>query len=155
MTELLRSILAQVHLSTVVDIGITALLIYWLFSLIRGTRAVRLVIGVSVLILVYFLAVALNFILLTRILQGGAVVGLFGDQTEHAQRLQVAAKRHRRAAVQHVLLPRRANRRCVPALPATPAGRAPALPTAPAPAPTNSVRTAHRPGASGRRRAPR
>ncbi len=77
MTELLRSILDQVHLSTVVDIGITALLIYWLFSLIRGTRAVRLVIGVSVLIVVYFLAVALNFILLTRILQGGAVVGLF------------------------------------------------------------------------------
>ena len=77
MTELLRSILAQVHLSTVVDIGITALLIYWLFSLIRGTRAVRLVIGVSVLIVVYFLAVAFNFILLTRILQGGAVVGLF------------------------------------------------------------------------------
>ena len=77
MTELLRSILAQVHLSTVVDIGITALLIYWLFSLIRGTRAVRLVIGVSVLIVVYFLAVAFNFVLLTRILQGGAVVGLF------------------------------------------------------------------------------
>ena len=64
MTELLRSILAQVHLSTVVDIGITALLIYWLFSLIRGTRAVRLVIGVSVLIVVYFLAVAFNFIAL-------------------------------------------------------------------------------------------
>ena len=77
MTELLRSILDQVRLSTVVDVGITALLIYWLFSLIRGTRAVRLVIGVSVLIVVYFLAVAFNFILLTRILQGGAVVGLF------------------------------------------------------------------------------
>jgi diadenylate cyclase len=77
MTELLRSIFEQVHPSTVVDIGITALLIYWLFSLIRGTRAVRLVIGVSVLIIVYFLAVAFNLILLTRILQGGAVVGLF------------------------------------------------------------------------------
>ncbi len=77
MTELLRSILEQVRPSTVVDVGITALLIYWLFSLIRGTRAVRLVIGVSVLIVVYFLAVAFNLILLTRILQGGAVVGLF------------------------------------------------------------------------------
>ena len=77
MTELLRSILGQVRPSTVVDVGITALLIYWLFSLIRGTRAVRLVIGVSVLIVVYFLAVAFNLILLTRILQGGAVVGLF------------------------------------------------------------------------------
>src|SRR4249920_3377283 len=75
--QLLRSILDQVTPTAVIDIGITALLIYWLFSLIRGTRAVRLVIGVSVLIVVYALAVALNFILLTRILQGGAVVGLF------------------------------------------------------------------------------
>ena len=77
MTDLLGSILDQVSVTTVVDIGITALLIYWLFSLIRGTRAVRLVIGVSVLILVYALAVAFNLVLLTRILQGGAVVGLF------------------------------------------------------------------------------
>ncbi len=77
MTELLGSILEQVRLTTLVDIGITALLIYWLFSLIRGTRAVRLVIGVSVLFVVYVLAVALGLELLTRILQGGAVVGLF------------------------------------------------------------------------------
>ena len=77
MTDLLGSILGQVSLTTVIDIGITALLIYWLFSLIRGTRAVRLVIGVSVLIVVYALAVAFNLVLLTRILQAGAVVGLF------------------------------------------------------------------------------
>ena len=57
---LLSSILEQVRLTTIVDIGITALLIYWLFSLIRGTRAVRLVIGVSVLVLVYALAVAFD-----------------------------------------------------------------------------------------------
>jgi diadenylate cyclase len=77
MPELLRSILDQVQLTTLIDIGITALLIYWLFSLIRGTRAVRLVIGVSVLIVVYLLAVAFRLVLLTNILQGGAVVGLF------------------------------------------------------------------------------
>ena len=75
MTQLLGSILEQVSLTTVIDIGITALLIYWLFSLIRGTRAVRLVIGVSVLIVVYALAVAFDLVLLTRILQAGAVVG--------------------------------------------------------------------------------
>ncbi len=74
---LLESILKQVNPASVIDIAITALLIYWLFSLIRGTRAVRLVIGVSVLIVVYALAVAINLVLLTRILQGGAVVGLF------------------------------------------------------------------------------
>jgi diadenylate cyclase len=48
-----------------------------LFSLIRGTRAVRLVIGVSVLVVVYALAVAFDLRLLTQILQTGAVVGLF------------------------------------------------------------------------------
>jgi diadenylate cyclase len=77
MSELLGSIMEQVRLTTLVDIAITSLLIYWLFSLIRGTRAVRLVIGVSVLFVVYVLAVALGLELLTRILQGGAVVGLF------------------------------------------------------------------------------
>lgn len=77
MPQLPDTILDQVRLTTVIDIGITALLIYGLFSLIRGTRAVRLVIGVSVLIVIYLLAVAFELELLTRILQAGAVVGLF------------------------------------------------------------------------------
>jgi diadenylate cyclase len=77
MPQLLGSILEGLSLSSIVDIGITALLIYWLFSLIRGTRAVRLVIGVSVLFVVYALAVAFELRLLTQILQDGAVVGLF------------------------------------------------------------------------------
>ena len=77
MPQVLASILDQVRPTTLLDIGITALLIYWLFSLIRGTRAVRLVIGVSVLFVVYFAAQALSLRLLTQILQTGAVVGLF------------------------------------------------------------------------------
>ncbi len=77
MPQLVQSIMDQVRLTTVIDIGITALLIYWLFSLIRGTRAVRLVIGVSVLFLVYAAAQALDLRLLSQILQTGAVVGLF------------------------------------------------------------------------------
>ena len=77
MTQLIQSILEQVRLSTLVDIGITSLLIYWLFSLIRGTRAVRLVIGVSVLFVVYAAAQAFDLRLLQQILQTGAVVGLF------------------------------------------------------------------------------
>ena len=77
MPELLASILDQVRPTTILDIGITALLIYWLFSLIRGTQAVRLVIGVTVLFVVYFAAQALELRLLTQILQAGAVVGLF------------------------------------------------------------------------------
>ncbi len=77
MPQVLSSILEQVRLTTVLDVGITALLIYWLFSLIRGTSAVRLVIGVSVLFVVYFMAQLLSLRLLTQILQAGAVVGLF------------------------------------------------------------------------------
>jgi diadenylate cyclase len=77
MAQLLESIFDQVKATTVIDVGITALLIYWLFSLIRGTRAVRLVIGVTVLFAVYAVAQYLNLQLLTQILQTGAVVGLF------------------------------------------------------------------------------
>ncbi|HVM30644.1 MAG TPA: diadenylate cyclase CdaA [Candidatus Limnocylindrales bacterium] len=58
------------------DIALTALLIYGLFSLIRGTRAVRLVIGVTVLYAIYVLAQAFGLQLLSQILQAGAVVGL-------------------------------------------------------------------------------
>jgi len=77
MPQLLESILDQVRPATLLDIGITALLIYWLFSLIRGTRAVRLVIGVTVLFLAYAVAQELSLRLLTRIMETGAVVGLF------------------------------------------------------------------------------
>ena len=77
MQELVRSILEQVGLSTVLDIGITALLIYWLFSLIRGTQAVRLVVGVSILIFVYFFAQWAGLRVLSQVLESGAVVGLF------------------------------------------------------------------------------
>ncbi|HEX8940493.1 MAG TPA: diadenylate cyclase CdaA [Candidatus Limnocylindrales bacterium] len=77
MPQLIQSILGQIRLNTLVDIGITALLIYWLFSLIRGTRAVRLVIGVSVLFAVYATAQAFELRLLSQIMQTGAVVGLF------------------------------------------------------------------------------
>jgi len=58
------------------DIALTALLIYGLFSLIRGTRAVRLVIGVTVLYLIYVVAQYFGLQLLSQILQAGAVVGL-------------------------------------------------------------------------------
>jgi diadenylate cyclase len=77
MPQLLASIVDRIDLTSLVDIGITALLIYWLFSLIRGTRAVSLVIGVTVLFAVYAAARFFGLFLLTQILQTGAVVGLF------------------------------------------------------------------------------
>jgi diadenylate cyclase len=66
----------QVQPIAILDIGLTALLIYGLFSLIRGTRAVRLVIGVTILYGIYVIAQALGLQLLSQILQAGAVVGL-------------------------------------------------------------------------------
>ncbi len=77
MWEFLESIGGQVSLATLVDIGLTAVVIYWVFSLIRGTRAVRLVIGVSVILVIYGVAQAAGLRLFTQLLQAGAVVGLF------------------------------------------------------------------------------
>ncbi len=77
MPPLIESILDQITPNALLDIAIVSLLLYWLFSLIRGTRAVRLVIGVTVLFAVYAAAQALQLRLLIQIMQTGAVVGLF------------------------------------------------------------------------------
>lgn len=74
---LIQSVIDQITPNMVADVAITSLLIYWLFSLIRGTRAVRLVIGVCLLLLVYSAALFFDLRLLTVILQTGAYVGLF------------------------------------------------------------------------------
>ncbi|CAN5612404.1 hypothetical protein BH23CHL6_BH23CHL6_02890 [soil metagenome] len=66
----------EVQPVALLDIALTALLIYGLFSLIRGTRAVRVVIGVTILYAIYIAAQALGLQLLSQILQAGAVVGL-------------------------------------------------------------------------------
>jgi len=63
--------------TSLVDIALVAIVIYWIFILIRGTRAVRIVIGLSILYLIYLVAQALDLRLLSTLLQAGAVVGLF------------------------------------------------------------------------------
>jgi len=63
--------------TSLIDILLVAIVIYWIFILIRGTRAVRIVIGLSILYLVYLGAEALDLRLLSTLLQAGAVVGLF------------------------------------------------------------------------------
>lgn len=63
--------------TSLVDILLVAVVIYWVFVLIRRTRAVRIVIGLSVLYLVYLVAELLDLRLLSTLLQTGAVVGLF------------------------------------------------------------------------------
>jgi diadenylate cyclase len=76
LVNLVRGLLADFPTVAILDIALTALLIYGLFSLIRGTRAVRLVIGVTVLYAIYVVAQTLGLQLLSQILQAGAVVGL-------------------------------------------------------------------------------
>jgi diadenylate cyclase len=76
ITEFLDTFLRGSWLS-IVDILVVAILIYWLFVLIRGTRAVRILIGLSIVALVYLAAQALQLELLSTLLQAGAVVGLF------------------------------------------------------------------------------
>ena len=77
MPQFVDSLVRQITPATVLDIAITALFLYWVFSLIRGTRAVTLVIGVTILFGIYALAQFLELRLFTQILQAGAVVGLF------------------------------------------------------------------------------
>lgn len=62
--------------TVLLDIFLTAALIYGVLSLIQGTRAVRLVIGAIILYLVYVVAQDLELRLLSGIMQAGAVVGL-------------------------------------------------------------------------------
>ena len=62
---------------SLIDIGLVAIVIYWIFILIRGTRAVRIVLGLSILYLVYLGAQIADLRLLSTLLQTGAVVGLF------------------------------------------------------------------------------
>ena len=63
--------------TSIIDIGLVAIVIYWLFILIRGTRAVRIVIGLSILYLVYLGAILFDLDLLRRLMETAAVVGLF------------------------------------------------------------------------------
>ena len=67
----------QLEPIAILDIVLTALLIYGAFSLIQGTRAVRLIVGAILLYLLYVMAQALDLRLLSGIMQLGAVVGLF------------------------------------------------------------------------------
>ncbi len=63
--------------TSIIDIGLVAFVIYWLFILIRGTRAVRIVIGLSILYLVYLGAIVFELQLLRRLMETAAVVGIF------------------------------------------------------------------------------
>lgn len=74
----LRDLAAELRIepSALLDIFLTAVLIYLVLRLIQGTRAVRLAIGAAIVYGVYVIALELDLRLLSGILQTGAVVGL-------------------------------------------------------------------------------
>ena len=74
----LRDLAADLRIepSALLDIFLTAVLIYLVLRLIQGTRAVRLAIGAAIVYGVYVIALELDLRLLSGILQTGAVVGL-------------------------------------------------------------------------------
>jgi len=76
--EPLRDLASELRIepSALLDILLTAGLIYLVLRLIQGTRAVRLAIGAAIVYVVYVFAQELDLRLLSGILQAGAVVGL-------------------------------------------------------------------------------
>ncbi|MED9969770.1 MAG: diadenylate cyclase CdaA [Ruminococcus sp.] len=67
--ENLWSILKTIQLRDVIDILAIALLIFGIFRLIRETRAVQLLKGILLLLLIYFLASTFNFVMLSSLLR--------------------------------------------------------------------------------------
>jgi diadenylate cyclase len=64
------------NLFTILDVVLVAILIYQLYSLIRGTIAANIVIGMVLICLLYFVVKALNMQLLTIILENFTRVGI-------------------------------------------------------------------------------
>ncbi|MGH2471156.1 MAG: diadenylate cyclase CdaA [Candidatus Limnocylindria bacterium] len=62
--------------NNILDVLIVAVFIYYVLVLIRGTRAVQLLIGVVVLVLIYFAATSLHLTLTTLLLQALFAVAL-------------------------------------------------------------------------------
>jgi len=62
--------------TNVLDIMIVAVFVYYVLLLIRGTRAVQLLIGVMVLVLIYFVATSLRLTLTTLLLQALFAIAL-------------------------------------------------------------------------------
>jgi len=111
MLAFLESLIRQVTPNALLDIGITALFIYWLFSLIRGTRAVTLVVGVSVLLVIYALAQFLALRMFTQLLQAGAFVGVFALVVVFQPELRRALERIGRVGTFGWLVPASSHRR--------------------------------------------
>ena len=63
--------------NNVLDVAIVFVFVYYLLVLIRGTRAVQLLLGVLVLVVIYGLAILLQLTLTKLVLQAGLAVAAF------------------------------------------------------------------------------
>ncbi len=63
--------------NNLLDIALVAIFVYYLLVLIRGTRAVQLLLGVVIIVAIYGIAVLLKLTLTALVLQGLSVVALF------------------------------------------------------------------------------
>lgn len=67
--ENIGSILRTIQIRDVIDILAIALLIFGIFRLIRETRAIQLLKGILLLLIVYFIASTFNFVMLSSMLR--------------------------------------------------------------------------------------
>ena len=67
----------QVRFLDIVDILLVALIIYYVYNLIRGTIAVNIVVGLSIIYLGYLLVQQANMRMLSEILGGFVSLGFF------------------------------------------------------------------------------
>jgi len=67
--ENIGSILRTIQIRDVIDILAIALLIFGIFRLIRETRAIQLLKGILLLLIVYFIASTFNFVMLSSLLR--------------------------------------------------------------------------------------
>lgn len=64
-----NSIAPSIHLTTIIDIAIVAILFYWLYLLLRQTRAVRIIYGIAILIIIWAIGQWLNLTTLNYLLR--------------------------------------------------------------------------------------
>ncbi|MEW6088814.1 MAG: diadenylate cyclase CdaA [bacterium] len=63
------NIFSQIHFIDIVDIIIVALIFYWLFNLIKGTKAVQMSIGLAIIIIATFISQRLQLQTITWLLK--------------------------------------------------------------------------------------
>ena len=73
LSQLSHQYFSHLDLPTVLDLLIVAIIFYWLVVLVRGTRAVQLLFGLSFLVGLYAVSVWLNLALLKWVLEKGSL----------------------------------------------------------------------------------